>query len=686
MKKYIFTISTVFFIVFGFTGAANAAMKIPPVLYEAIVMIISADDTNAYSGSGVVIDSKTGLVVTNDHVISNDDGSMLPYVTICYTLSPYSPPSCLATGTVLANYPGSDLAFIVPDKLIDAETETITDTDFNTWLRALAAKTGFKGGDNLYKAFSFANIAVDDGLPEINGDIAILGYPGAGGSTITVTNGTVSGFSTSGKNSQGQSVIDAIKTDASINHGNSGGAAIDENFRLIGIPRAFDIEKGDIGYIIPIGTVVSAIEDAHKAGQLDKDKISSYLSRTYADQEEAEESTPTAVEDSNVTDEAVLDLIKQAEAAEGKQQWKKAIQLYEQILEQYEDFSIWTNLAIAYENNGDIDLAFEATNKAYAALQENASDDGKKIATYNLCRALENFGPNTDENHSEAVRVCQENIELEPDNGYSWMHLSLAYEALKDYENSLEAIKKALTIDPLSASYNHWYGFILKQTGAAFKEIETPLLFAADREPDNQVYSGSVIFLYYENNKYKELKKFLKQIYKNFDDKKWLDKWNIYADIHLNARKNAKTATAKYFKKYKNKILKSEDIEEILMDIELGFVTDNNSVTKKLLNRINGYDEIFAGETGFLGSDALYSFFQYLDSLLAKKPKNVYLLQIVKLLESDPGKAYKDIWNFKTLNSALNKKKIFKADKAKITDLQKLLQGELSADEFNEKY
>lgn len=647
-------------------------------------MIISADDTNAYSGSGVVIDSKTGLVVTNDHVISNDDGSMLPYVTICYTLTPYSPPSCIATGKVLANYPGSDLAFIVPDKLIDTETETVTDTDFNTWLRAAAEKTGFGGGDNLYTTFPFANTAVNDGLPELNEDVAILGYPGVGGETITVTNGTVSGFSTSGKNSQGQSVIDAIKTDASINHGNSGGAAIGENFHLIGIPRAFDIEKGDIGFIIPIATVVSAIEDAHEAGQLDKNEISSYISRADTNQKPETSTTSADIQDTGITDDALLRLIKQAEAAGEKEQWEKAIQLYEQVLEQYEDFSIWTNLAIAYENNGDIDLAFEATNKAYSALQADSSDDDKKITTYNLCRALEVFGPYTNENHSEAVRVCQENIELEPDNSYSWMNLSLAYEALKDYENSLEAINKALTIDPLDASYNNWYGFVLKQTGAPFKEIEMPLLFAADKEPDNKTYSGSVIFLYYENNKYKELKKFIKQISKNFKDKKWLDKWDIYADIHLNAQKKAKTSAAKYFKKYKNGILKSEDMEEILLDIELGFATDNNSVTKKLLSKFSGEDEIF--ETGFFGSDTLYPFFQYLDSLLAKKPKNVYLLQIVELLESAPEKAYGDVWNFKTLNAALNKKKISKADKAKITDLQKLLKGELSADEFRESY
>ncbi|HHY64494.1 MAG TPA: trypsin-like serine protease, partial [Clostridiaceae bacterium] len=61
----------------------------------------------------------------------------------------------------------------------------------------------------------------DSDLVELGDEISILGYPGVGGETITYTAGRVSGFI----DEDNDSVIDWIKTDAVVNHGNSGGTA-----------------------------------------------------------------------------------------------------------------------------------------------------------------------------------------------------------------------------------------------------------------------------------------------------------------------------------------------------------------------------------------------------------------------------------------------------------------------------
>jgi len=70
---------------------------------------------------------------------------------------------------------------------------------------------------------------VDGSIAEIGTQIAILGYPGIGSETgITVTQGIISGYDG-----------DYYITDAKIEHGNSGGAAVDVNKNCyLGIPTA----------------------------------------------------------------------------------------------------------------------------------------------------------------------------------------------------------------------------------------------------------------------------------------------------------------------------------------------------------------------------------------------------------------------------------------------------------------
>ena len=59
--------------------------------------------------------------------------------------------------------------------------------------------------------------------------LSILGYPGIGGETLTVTDGIISGFELIGGTRY-------LKTSAKIDHGNSGGIAVKDSGCLIGIP------------------------------------------------------------------------------------------------------------------------------------------------------------------------------------------------------------------------------------------------------------------------------------------------------------------------------------------------------------------------------------------------------------------------------------------------------------------
>lgn len=98
----------------------------------------------------------------------------------------------------------------------------------------------------------------------IGDDINILGYPGVGGETITFTAGRVSGFLDDDNDNE----IDWIKTDAVVNHGNSGGTAINKNGEMIGIPTAKTTgEDNDVMfYLKPVNQALSIMDDAIKKG------------------------------------------------------------------------------------------------------------------------------------------------------------------------------------------------------------------------------------------------------------------------------------------------------------------------------------------------------------------------------------------------------------------------------------
>jgi pSer/pThr/pTyr-binding forkhead associated (FHA) protein/S1-C subfamily serine protease len=80
--------------------------------------------------------------------------------------------------------------------------------------------------------FPYITVGSSDDL-KIGDPIAVLGFPGLGGDTPTLTRGSVSGFLFDDINNLNRGWI---KTDAEINPGNSGGMAINSRGELIGIP------------------------------------------------------------------------------------------------------------------------------------------------------------------------------------------------------------------------------------------------------------------------------------------------------------------------------------------------------------------------------------------------------------------------------------------------------------------
>lgn len=92
-------------------------------------------------------------------------------------------------------------------------------------------------------------------------NMAIFGYPGIGGDTITFTSGSVAGFT---KQTGISSKRAWIKTDATIAGGNSGGTAINHDGELVGIPTQAAAGEG----ITPVDA--RPVFDTNRDGRVDR--------------------------------------------------------------------------------------------------------------------------------------------------------------------------------------------------------------------------------------------------------------------------------------------------------------------------------------------------------------------------------------------------------------------------------
>ncbi len=183
--------------------------KIP---FQSVVMITALYMDNGslkkgWTGSGSFI-SSAGLILTNAHVVLSDLDNKVDMLTIAPTLRDDQKPQ----PTYIA-------------KVVQA--------DSNLDLAILKIVSDLNGNPVNLKELNFPPVAMGDSDKLSLGDrLTILGYPGIGGDTITLTGGEVAGFT--GESGYGNRAF--IKTSATIAGGNSGGLAVNEAGEMVGIP------------------------------------------------------------------------------------------------------------------------------------------------------------------------------------------------------------------------------------------------------------------------------------------------------------------------------------------------------------------------------------------------------------------------------------------------------------------
>ncbi|MCB1670647.1 MAG: Do family serine endopeptidase [Gammaproteobacteria bacterium] len=174
------------------------------------------------AGSGVIINANDGLIVTNQHVVANAD-------TISVTLKD----GRNYPAELVGSDPGTDIALIK----IDA--------------RDLVA-------------LPFA----DSENAEVGDFVVAIGNPFGIGQTVT--SGIISALGRAGLDNE--KYEDFIQTDAAINMGNSGGALVDMQGRLMGINTAIISANGGgsdgIGFAVPANMVHTVVDLLESDGEV----------------------------------------------------------------------------------------------------------------------------------------------------------------------------------------------------------------------------------------------------------------------------------------------------------------------------------------------------------------------------------------------------------------------------------
>lgn len=151
-------------------------------------------------------------IQTNLHVVETEDDSRAHCAITLYPNSGDTAEHLVFESDGFKYYGDDiDIAFLTP-KVVDASEHAGTVADLARYARSKAETP------------TCSALATGD-------RISILGYPAAGGDTLTVTDGIVSGFETEGK-------VRYVKTSAKIDIGNSGGAAIEDSGCIVGIPTS----------------------------------------------------------------------------------------------------------------------------------------------------------------------------------------------------------------------------------------------------------------------------------------------------------------------------------------------------------------------------------------------------------------------------------------------------------------
>jgi Do/DeqQ family serine protease len=210
----------------GHVTARNPLTEVDPLFRRFFPDVPENSEREFQStGSGVIIDADAGYIVTNYHVIENAE-------KITITL--------LDQRVLDARVIGSDSASDIA--LVQVDAENLTEIEL--------------GESNALRVGDF---------------VVAIGNPF--GFSHTVTSGIVSGLGRNRVSPDPAAREDFIQTDAAINLGNSGGALVNLDGKLVGINSAILSQSGGnigIGFAIPVAMARNVINQLIEYGEVSR--------------------------------------------------------------------------------------------------------------------------------------------------------------------------------------------------------------------------------------------------------------------------------------------------------------------------------------------------------------------------------------------------------------------------------
>lgn len=288
-------------------------------------------EASAAAGSGVVIDldkeQGSALVVTNYHVLYSLGVDTENDISDCIYLYPYGARNLFTSGGELDQTTGKYL-------LSDVNKDGKVDKNDQGDMGGDGIKATFVGGAMDYdiallrvenseylKTSAVTRATFGDSDKATVGE-KVYAIGNANGMGISVTSGVVSVESETIEmsaldNANEKIYYRVIRTDAAINHGNSGGALFNANGELIGITNAKNVEEetDNMGYALPITQVKNLIENIRANGGAVQRAMLGVTMRTTASSASFNDSGKLVI-----TEEITVESISSGASAEGKLQ------------------------------------------------------------------------------------------------------------------------------------------------------------------------------------------------------------------------------------------------------------------------------------------------------------------------------------------------------------------------------
>jgi S1-C subfamily serine protease len=206
--------------------------KVAAAVADSVVTIEAISSEAGSQGSGVIVDQR-GYIVTNNHVIA--DAATAPDK---FTISVVFNDGKQGPANLVGRDPETDLAVLKVSNVDNLTVARLGDSD------------KLRVGDEVIAAGAPLGLRSTDTQGIISALNRAVRLPGDGSDDI---------------------VIDAVQTDASINHGNSGGPLVNMNAEVIGINTAgksLSESASGLGFAIPVNEVRRVVATLMRDGKI----------------------------------------------------------------------------------------------------------------------------------------------------------------------------------------------------------------------------------------------------------------------------------------------------------------------------------------------------------------------------------------------------------------------------------